>query len=220
MKVIQIPNSLAVPWFLRIHYAHKVPIMLYTFGLYEKNNLVGVLSFGPPARPLNLGYGIFKGALEMPTFELNRLVLENNTKNHASFFVSQTFKLMKRPCCLVSYADSNAHHVGYVYQATNWIYTGLTPKRRKFVRRGKVLHERTVVGAYGTSSSEGLPDDVDIEEQEGKHRYVFFLGSKKERKLMKSLLAYPIFPYPKGETLSHESGNKVRKTPSFGARMR
>ena len=220
MKVIQIPHALAIPYYKRIHYAKKVPIMLVTFGLYMEKDLVGVLSYGPPARPLNNGYGIFDGKLEMPTFELNRLCLEKNTKNQASFFVSQTLKLMKKPCCLVSYADSNVGHIGFVYQATNWLYTGLTPKRRRFVRRGKALHERTVVGTYGTSSSEGLPDDVDIEEQSGKHRYVYFLGSKKEKKLMKKLLAYPISPYPKGETTSHESGNKIRKIPSFGSMLR
>jgi len=57
--------------------------------------------------------------------ELNRLVIdEGSKKNVLSFFVSQTLKKLPCPNVVVSYADTSQNHHGYIYQATNWIYTG------------------------------------------------------------------------------------------------
>ena len=32
-----------------------------------------------------------------------------------------------------------------------------------------------------------------------KHRYLYFIGNKKEKKLFMSVLKHPLLPYPKGE---------------------
>lgn len=62
-------------------------------------------------------------------FELNRLcVSEGLPKNALSWFVGQTFKMLPSPLALVSFADSGQNHHGYIYQATNWIYTGLSTR--------------------------------------------------------------------------------------------
>jgi hypothetical protein len=46
-------------------------------------------------------------------------------------------------------------------------------------------------------------------EASGKFRYLQFLGSKHERKEMRKRLAYPIFPYPKGDNSRYDASQVV-----------
>ena len=120
-------------WFLNKHYAKRVPSITYCYGLYDANKVLqGVISFGSPAsKPLVVG--AFKGKYQEDFLELNRLcVNENLEKNVLSFFVSQSIKLLEKPKVIVSYADTSQSHHGYIYQATNWIYTGLSDKRTEW----------------------------------------------------------------------------------------
>ena len=42
-----------------------------------------------------------------------------------------------------------------------------------------------------------------------KHRYIYFIGTKHQKKDMLSALKYPILPYPKGDTQRYDSSAKV-----------
>ena len=57
--------------------------------------------------------------------ELN-LCLQDNHRNQSSYLISQSLKLLEKLKIVVSYADTSKGHVGYVYQATNFIYTGMS----------------------------------------------------------------------------------------------
>ena len=50
-KVFQIRTTEVAPWLLNIHYAKRIPNIMYAFGLYENNNLVGVITYGMPPTP-------------------------------------------------------------------------------------------------------------------------------------------------------------------------
>jgi hypothetical protein len=161
---------------------------------------------------LNNGYGLFGGKYEATTYELNRLVInENMPKNILSFFVSQTFGLLPKPLCLVSYADSNAGHHGYIYQATNWIFTGKTAIESTYfnTRTKEIIHPRTVVELFGSRSCESLPDWIEINKEEGgKFRYIKFVGNKKEKKTMLAKMVYQIEKYPKGDNRKYNADYK------------
>ena len=209
-QVRSIPPEQTHDWLKRKHYAKRVPQIQYAFGLYDMSLILqGVCTYGSPARMMNNGYGIFGGKYEVPTFELNRLVVnEGLPKNVLSFFVSQTFKMLPNPICLVSYADSNAGHHGYIYQATNWIFTGQTPPRKKFITKdGKDVHESTITHK-SKKEQEALLQDLIIDEQEGKFRYLQFLGNRNDVKKMRSLLAYDVQPYPKGDNSRYDASYK------------
>ena len=115
-------------WFLKKHYAKRIPSISFCFGLYS-DKLEGVCSFGsPPSRALCIGLCGVENAHKV--YELNRLVVnENLPKNTLSYFVSKCIQLLPNKLILVSYADTSQGHNGYIYQATNWIYTGLSAKR-------------------------------------------------------------------------------------------
>ena len=121
MIVLPIKNEEAYPWLLKKHYAKRLPMIIYAFGLYENSELIGVCTYGLPASP-TLCTGICGKEFSSNVIELNRLCLQNNLKNQASFLVANSIKLLPKPSIVVSFADASQGHVGYVYQATNFIY--------------------------------------------------------------------------------------------------
>ena len=50
--------------------------------------------------------------------------------------VGRSLRLLPKPSVVVSYADTAQGHVGYVYQAANFIYTGLSAKRTDWKKTG------------------------------------------------------------------------------------
>ena len=211
-KVQSIDKGETKQWLLFKHYAKRVPPIELAFGLYADKILQGVCTFGMPARMLNNGYGIFDGKLEIKTYELNRLVInEGLEKNVLSYFVAECLKIIPKPCCIVSYADGNNGHHGYIYQATNWTFTGITASEKVYVdkRKGKILHARTIVEMFGSRELSVLPDWIEVSKEEGgKYRYFQFLGNKRDKKKMNDNLKYEILPYPKGNNQRYDAGFK------------
>lgn len=194
--VERISYSDARPWITKKHYARRMPSVSYAFGLFKNCQLVGVLTYGLPASPA-VCRGVCGINFKDIVLEYNRLCLLENNKNEASFFTAKTLKLIDKPKIVISYSDTSQNHIGYIYQASNWIYVGLSSKRtdpeiakskphnRHFFIRGKRQIERP-----------------------RKHRYVYFLGSKKQKKEMFKALKYPILPYPKGESKRYDTNDK------------
>jgi len=209
-KVIPIDSFQCKDWLLNKHYAKRIPAIVYSFGLYDKELILqGVCTFGTPARMLNNGYGCFGGELSITTYELNRLVVNDGLeKNTLSFFVAECLKLLPKPICIVSYADGNNGQHVYIYKATNWIYTGITSIENIYIdkRTNEVIHPRTIVSIYGSRELDKLPKHIEItKEESGKYRYFQFLGNKKQIKEMKSKLKYKILEYPKGNNKRYDS---------------
>ena len=127
---------------LNIHYAKRKPSISYAFGLYFKNDLVGVCTFGSPPSP-SLAESIVGKENKSLVIELNRLVLLLNNKNEASFLVGHSLKKLSKPSIVVSVADENKNHKGTVYQAANFLYTGMTRNNFQYIdNTGKEFHFR------------------------------------------------------------------------------
>ena len=190
---------------LNIHYAKTWPSVSHAFGLILKNQVVGGITYGTPSSaPLRVGIcgPKFKGDL----LELNRLCLYDNLKNEASFLVGKSLRML-RPLnkIIVSYADISQGHVGKVYQATNFLYCGLSAKRTDWRIRGKEhLHGQTVADEFrgvedrAQAMRDKYGEDFYTTPRPRKHRYVTFVGTKAFKKSAKKALKYPIEPYPKG----------------------
>ena len=74
-------------WFLKKHYARRLPNMMHTFGLYDNGKLHGVISYGLPASP-HLCRGICGDEYAKIVLELNRLVIDHEDKNAASRLIA------------------------------------------------------------------------------------------------------------------------------------
>jgi hypothetical protein len=109
----------------------------FNFGLYKSGVLVGVCIFHSPSVPETLKgcFGLERSD-QKGIYELGRLCLnpEINEKNVLSWFVSRCIKLLKKETkvrAILSYADSSLH-TGFIYQATNFNYYGLTDQKKDF----------------------------------------------------------------------------------------
>ena len=183
--VVQIPYEATKDWILNIHYAKRMPSISYAYGLYSHDEMVGMVSYGSPASP-SLCKGICGEEYKSDVIELNRLVLKDNLPNEASFLVARSLKLLPKPKVVVSYADAGGHfHTGFVYQATNFLFTGTTRPRTD------------IAGKDGKHSRHHLGDITKRVDRTAKHRYVYFIGSKRERKVLREALRYPVLDYPK-----------------------
>jgi hypothetical protein len=172
-------------WFLKKHYAHRIPPIEYCFGLYDEELLIGVCSYGTP-------------------------------KNTLSYFVAQTFSFMPKPIVLVSYADTSQNHNGYIYQATNWIYTGLSAKFMDYMVKGmEHLHGASIFDMSRGKENrvqwlkDKFGDRLYMKERPRKHRYFYFLGDKREKKQMLKELPYSIEPYPKGDNKRYDANHQT-----------
>jgi hypothetical protein len=210
LKVLPIKNEETYPWLLQKHYAKRIPQIMFAFGLYEENQLIGVVTYGIPASPA-LCMGICGKEYADKVLELNRVCLMNNDKNQASFLVANSIKLLPKPTIIVSYADTGKGHVGYVYQATNFLYTGLSANRVDWTVKGlEHKHSKTLSdGMTLESIKEKYGDDFYYTERSRKHRYIYFHGNKTQKKAMNNLLKYEVKPYPKGNSQKYDSGSTV-----------
>ena len=193
-----------LPFMLDIHYAKRIPSVSYAYGLYINNNLEGIVSYGtPPSSTLRRGIA---GDRFIPdVLELNRLVLQRNNKNDSSWLIANSLKALPKNRIVVSYADTSQDHVGYVYQATNFIYTGLSAKRTDWKVRGKEhLHSQSIVDEFRGQPNrsklmrEKYGDNFYSINRPRKHRYIYVTGSKTYKKEVLKNLKYKIKNYPKG----------------------
>ena len=211
VQVIQIQPKETYQWLLEKHYAKRIPQIMHAFGLYVDGVLKGVVTYGIPASPA-LCMGICGKEYSDKVLELNRLCLMENNKNESSFLVSNSIKLLPKPTIVVSYADTSQGHVGYVYQAANFLYTGLSANRVDWTIKGmEHKHSKTISdGMTLESIKEKYGDDFYYTERSRKHRYIFFHGSKTDKKIMRKLLKYNIEPYPKGNSQKYDSGGNIQ----------
>jgi hypothetical protein len=191
------------PFILDIHYAHRMPSISYAYGLFADDELVGVVSYGTPPSS-TLRRGIAGDDYILDVIELNRLVLKYNRKNEASMLVGRSLKLLPKNKIIVSFADKSQNHVGYVYQATNFSYCGLSAKRTDWALKGKEhLHGQTISDEFrgvpnrAKLMREKYGDDFYLKPRPRKHRYVYFTGSRGYKRNALKSLRYKIEPYPK-----------------------
>ena len=218
--VDSIARDLTYEWLKYKHYAHRIPSISYSFGLFDENNhIVGICTFGRPMAH-TLIKNAFNGMYQDIFLELNRLcVNEGLPKNTLSFFVSQCLKKLPPPMVIVSYADTSMNHHGYIYQATNWLYTGLSAPFKDYMVKGmEHLHGASVMDTVGRSDGKNGhidkvkllkkkygEENVYMVERPRKHRYFYFIGSKTQVRNMRKQLTYPIAPYPKGDNVRYDA---------------
>jgi len=209
-EVYPIDSATALDIAVRHHYLHRRAPASHCFGLFDREaSLVGVAIYGTPASR-NLCSGIAGEEEKESVIELTRLWIADFTpRNAESFLISRSLKqLPASKNIVVSYAEIGAGHIGTIYQATNWIYTGLSDRhviwhidgedggqhqRHLFDKAGGIKQAKHIYGNRMIAS-----------ERPRKHRYIFLRGSKKRVRELRAKLRYSEQPYPK---MSNNSNN-------------
>lgn len=205
MIVKAIARSDCEDFILNIHYAKRWPSISYAFGLFDGEELLGVVTYGTPLSS-TLRTGVAGPDMAPAVLELNRLCLRNNVRNHASMLVGRSLKMLPQGRIVVSFADTEQGHFGYIYQATNFGYYGLSAKRTDWKIRGlEHLHGQTisdmVKGAKSRAAAlhEKFGDDFYLKPRSRKHRYIYLVGDRTFKKKTLPLIRYKKEPYPKPE---------------------
>ena len=220
-----IEKSTAKNFVKKHHYSHSSNLCMVSYGLFQKTNipsqffneieskLIGVIVYSQPAG---------RGAAEsISTFvkideclELIRLViLDGYGKNIESWFISQSFKLLRKDFpnikVIISYSDTEQNHKGIIYQATNFLFTGLNSDTNLMPNFSvsltenpyKWIHSRTVFSTYGSHNIEHLKKKIGHtfwrKKEAGKLRYIYILSDKKVKKEILKTFKMKILPYPK-----------------------
>jgi hypothetical protein len=181
------------------HYLRREAPCSFAWGLFDRGDggLVGVVVYGTPFNR-NLRTGICGEEEKDNVIELTRLWTHDDLpRNSESYLIGNTVRLVDKEI-VVSYADSAQGHVGYVYQATNWLYTGLSAERTRWVVDGVDQHTQTLSDKYTAAQMRDMYGDAfRLEPVTRKHRYVFLNANRRRRKVLRRKLVYPILPYPK-----------------------
>lgn len=244
VTIREIPKSTAKRMIKKFHYTHSFSSCRFALGIFyrkdtkhrffdtEDEELIGCMSYGYPVGRSVVG-SIFSDDRMLTTkniLELTRLFIHDGYgKNIESYSISQSFKWLKQNAkdikVLVSYADPTVKHNGSIYQATNWLYQGeglnLMPNYSvSLTKPYNWIHSRTVFSRFGSHNIEKLGKAIGhtfwrMRELE-KHRYVYFLGNKKENKLFISKLKYQKLTYPKvGDIEIEITEHKVKEKKGF-----
>jgi hypothetical protein len=185
------------------HYAHRVPSIVAAVGMYVDDVLAGVCCYGIPANS-NVQRACGE-AWASGTIELSRLFIHDWAgRNSESWLVAQSFRWLrdKWPSyrVLVSYADPGYGHIGGIYQATNWLYTGTSAADWDLRVGGEVFHSKHMHNRHGTRSLAAvLPfyPGAEVVRGAAKYRYVQFLGDRRQKRELRAALKWPVLPYPK-----------------------
>jgi len=180
------------------HYLHSMPgATKLAFGVLLDGRLRGAIIFG--SGPAN-AHRLVRGVDQSEYLALTRLWLSDELpSNSESRIIGISLRAIKKNTSvkfLVSYADPSQGHLGTIYQATGWLYTGLSEAMPVFdLGDGRTQHSRTFSHAFGSHSVKYLKSQgikIKVIPQPGKHRYIYFLDqSYRER------LTVPVLPYPK-----------------------
>lgn len=205
----------AKPWLLNKHYARRLCPISHAFGAFENGQLIGVVTYGTPLSS-TLKDGVCGKEWSANVLELNRLVCQSR-KNLASMLVGRSLALLPNPSIVVSYADTGQGHVGFVYQATNFIYTGLSAAFKDPMVKGMEHKHHTTIGDEGRGHDSRIEflrqkygaENVYYIERARKHRYIFFVGDKRQVRAMRAALKYPVEPYPKGESKRYDASAQI-----------
>ena len=197
-----IPNAVAQSVVVKNHYLHRAAPCSIAFGLFDNyQNLRGVVLYGTPSSS-TLRAGIAGEDEAFNVVELTRLWIDDDTpKNAESFLIGNSIKHCGKEI-VVSFADSAQHHIGIVYQATNWIYTGLSAKRTDWVIEGLDKHGQTISDKYSAAELRAkYGDKFSLQPRSRKHRYIFINAGKVRKKALLQKLRYKPMPYPKATTI-------------------
>lgn len=225
-KVKSIPKNQTTEWLLKKHYAHRIPSIVYSFGLYDGIHLVGICTYGIP--PQNNCLLMCGEEYKKHVIELNRLIKNDGLeKNVQSWFVARTFEMLPKPMIVLSYSDPNNGHFGYTYQALNFLYTGEGGADKEYVFNGYQYSMRHIKDYWFKANKLPFDEKLTIDKNflnaggtiipmTKKRRYVIFLGDKRQKKDMMKKLIWKILPYEKGQNERYDTSYQtVTQTTLF-----
>tara|TARA_R110002020_G_scaffold2488_1_gene11676 strand:+ start:18824 stop:19555 length:732 start_codon:yes stop_codon:yes gene_type:complete len=169
---------------------------IFAHGIYFSDHLAGCVVFGAPSPP-NIAPSVMGEKEADRVIQLARGACVHWAHPHsASKLIASGLRSAESRGygCVIAFSDPDAGEIGTVYQATNWLYCGLTAKRPDYFNARGVR----VVGRFQKGDAKKLTKG----DRTRKHRYVFLLGNKRDRKNLRKCLRWETDAYPKRQGVS------------------
>ena len=159
------------------------------------HSFVGVIVYG---RGASMSLGDAYGCSSLEVCELVRVALSPGRHVPTSRPLGYSLRLLSRMNpglrLVVSFADPAQGHVGTLYQATNWIFAGVTAEAPMFLYRGRWCHLREVAfGAFGKGGAVAGFRDLPQRTAPPKYRYLYPFASGLRRELVERFADLPYF---------------------------
>jgi hypothetical protein len=181
------------------HYSRSMPVgKAVKFGVWEDSRFIGTVIYGRGANP-SLGKPF--GLDQTEVCELVRVAL--TTHDHpVSQIVGHSLRQLQQVAgsglrLVISFADPMQGHRGGIYQAGNWVYSGLCAPKTEFIAGGRMLKRRAYTGENYGSPRLPLPPGATRVKVPGKHRYLYPLD-----RAMRRQIAPLAQPYPSADEVS------------------
>jgi hypothetical protein len=197
LRVQPIPLITAKKLIEAKHYLHSVPGgTKLCFGTFLNNRFLGAITLG--AGPA-YAHSLVAGATRIDCLTLTRLWLSDelpaNSESRTIGIVIRALRRYTDIKFLLSYADPVQGHLGTIYQATGWLYIGLSSAMPLYdLGDGVARHSRSVAQVFGSHSIKFLSQNgsqVKTIPQKAKHRYIYFLDLNWRARLTVQILNYP-----------------------------
>ena len=188
------------------HYSGVMPDATQeAFAAYWNEVVIAAVAYGPGGNSKTFG-AVVPGFDSSNARELIRLwVHPDAPKNTASYVVAKSLRLLPEKVGLVvSFADSGQGHAGYVYQALNFYYCGMSGEGVRYTDRSGVEVTARLANVYKMRNPDKFAHKSlgEIRSELGwtavkshsKHRYCLGVGPQKRRvnkELAKKASAYP-----------------------------
>lgn len=189
----------------RWYYRDTVPAgKTAKIGIWEDGKFIGVLIFGSGANK-NLASSI--GMDHTECCELVRVAMDKH-RSSVSRIMAIALRMIHKAYpglkAIVSYCDPSVGHYGGIYQASNWLYFGMTDKIDYYRdSKGELHHWRSA----RLMQKKGI--QLELTYLPGKHKYVYPLTKEVRVELQSRSL-----PFPK---LAAEAGDHPDQGQSDGA---
>ena len=197
----EIDRKLANEIIIKNHYSKKVYNGTYiNLGVFENDNLLGVLQFGYAMNPASCG-SVVKGTQKNQYLVLNRMWLSDDikTKYGESQAFSHSIKYIKRKYPTIkwiqSFADERCGGFGIVYQACSFSYYG--EHTSKFWELGgETFHNSIMTSEVAGPRGYKLLNDPNNKDRIIKHelrqfRYIKFLDQREKKNCLLKEQPYP-----------------------------
>ena len=174
------------------HYSRTMPVgKLVHLGVWEADVFIGAIVYGWGAtHQLGPSFGVPMTACT----ELVRVALTTHG-TPVSKLLAISVRMFRQHCpgvrLLVAFADTSQGHLGGIYQAGNWLYTGMTKHNAAILYRGKILHQRAFTGHNFGTPRKPLPASATKIRGPAKHRYCYPLDEAMRLQLLPRSLPYP-----------------------------
>lgn len=208
-KMIEIPFSVAQQFILEYEWLGTMGVTKFSFGLYANSKLCAVYCFGLTAGTKTLSEPFGEEHKHEGIVLVRGACAPFAHPHTSSFGIGKAKELLRQKgySFTIAYSDLEAGEIGTVYQATNWIFFGVTNSITYLVRPDGKRVDPKLIHKYSKKNNISRQEQIDIFKKEGytfekanpKLKYLLVVADRRKKKELMKKATFVSLPYLKRE---------------------